>query len=291
MSRSAAATVLVSVKINPWLCVGLVALTGCSPALTSMEPARLVPPRHLQLTTGLYATNPTGDVRAAFDTATQMQIGNDGITADQITTLMNGAAAVVVAPPSVGMEVGLAYGVTRGFAVGVRTTGNTVRANLRFQFLRLSPGFYGSIGIGGTAYLYGFPIQQFTDQVSLNHFARQEVDVPISFGWSGRYGHIWFGPKMVLSHYNADVSACAQTNDSSCVMTANIGVSGTAAYFGGQLGLAVGYRQYWVAAELTVMHIQTRANVDLELNGNQAHLSFGSGGLVMTPGIAFLGWF
>ncbi len=232
-----------------------------------------------------------GDVRAAFDSATQMRISESGLSPDQVTTLMNGAAAVVIAPPSAGFEIGAAYGVTRNFAVGARTTGNTVRANMRFQFLRMAPGFYGSIGLGASVYLYGFPVQQFTDSVSLTSFARQELDIPISFGFSGRYGHIWLGPKMVLSRYDADVAACTQGNTSTCTTTANVAVAGTAAYFGGQLGLAVGYRQYWIAAELTLMHIQTNATVDIAMNSMSASTTFASGGLVVVPALAFLGWF
>lgn len=266
-------------------------LAACSPALTTMEPARLVPAHRLQVTAGLSATNPSGDLRTAFDAASAMHVSNDGLTADQVTTLMNGAAAVVVAPPSIGAEVSATYGISRRFAVGLRTTGNTVRGNVRVQLLRIAPGFYGALGVGATVYLYGFPIQQFSDQVSLTRFERQEIDVPLLFGWSGRYGHIWFGPKVVLSRYEGSVDACVQTNGSACQTTASVAVSGTAAYFGGQLGAAIGYGRYWFAAELTAMHVNTNAHVDLSMSGMNASVTFGAQGLTLTPGIAFLGWF
>lgn len=266
-------------------------LSACSPALTTLEPARLVPPHHLQITTGLSASNPSGDLRNAFDAASAMRVDNDGLTAEQVTTLMNGAAAVVVSPPSLGAEVSATYGLSRRFAAGVRTTGNTVRANVRMQVLRIAPGFYGALGLGASVYFYGFPVQQFSDVVSLSQFQRQELDVPLLFGWSGRYGHIWFGPKLVLSRYGAVVEACTQTNGDACAMTANVNVSGTAAYFGGQIGAAIGYGRYWFAAELTAMHVRTNAHVNLDMGGMSAALDFGASGVTLTPGIAFIGWF
>ena len=272
------------------LAVALALGSACSPTLSSLEPARTIPAGHVQVTSGLYVSLPSGDVRDALEGARGMGHGGGALSPQDATTLVRAGTAVVVQPPSVGGSVSAAVGLSQRFALSLRASGNAARAAVRWQFLRVAPGFYGSLGVGVSTYFYGFPVQQFVSDLTLDDFSRVELDVPLSFGVSGKVGHLWFGPKLVFSRYDAHLTACLSPGDSGCAREATLGVGGTAFYVAGQLGAAIGWKRVWFAAELTVAYVSAGADVELSMGGHSSSHHISSDGVVLQPAVGLLVW-
>jgi hypothetical protein len=76
-----------------------------------------------------------------------------------------------------------------------------------------------------------------------------------------------------------------------CRSEATVALSGTAAYVGGQLGVAVGYRSIWVGAELTVMRLGTSADLEVTSGDRTSEGRFDPSGLVVSPAIGLITWF
>jgi hypothetical protein len=233
---------------------------------------------------------PSGDLRDALEGARNMGLGHGALSPQDTDLLVRAGTAVVVQPPSVGGSVSAAVGLSRRFALSLRASGNAARGALRWQFLRVAPGFYGSLGVGVSTYFYGFPVQQFVPDLSLDDFSRVELDVPLSFGVSGKLGHLWFGPKLVFSSYDARITACVDGTAGSCAREATLGVGGTAFYVAGQLGAAIGWKRVWLAAELTVAYVSASADVALSMSGRSAQHRVSSDGIVLQPAIGLLVW-
>ena len=272
------------------LVVGLALSSACSPTLSSLEPARTIPAGHVQMSSGLDVSIPSGDIREALESAREMGLGGGALSAQDANTLVRAGTAVVVQPPSVGGSVSAAVGLSQRFALSLRASGNAARAAVRWQFLREKPGFYGALGLGVSTYFYGFPVQQFVDDLTLDSFSRVELDIPLSFGWSGRLGHVWFGPKLVFSNYDAQITACLDRADSRCTHEAVVGIGGTAFYFAGQFGAAIGWKNVWIAAELTVAYVSAGADVGLTAGGRDTQHRVSSDGIVLQPAIGLLLW-
>lgn len=272
------------------LAVILAMTAACSPTLSSLEPARTVPVGHVQLTSGLDVSMPSGDLRDALEAAQEMGLGGGALSTQDANTLVRAGTALVVQPPSIGGSVSAAVGISQRFALSLRTSGNAARAGVRWQFLRVAPGFYGALGVGVSTYFYGFPVQQFVPDLSLDRFGRFELDVPLSFGWSGKVGHLWFGPKLLLSSYEARITACIDRADAGCAREATVGIDGTAFYFAGQIGAAIGWKRFWIAAELTVAYVNTGADVELSSSGRTTQHRVSSDGIVLQPTFGFLVW-
>jgi len=76
-----------------------------------------------------------------------------------------------------------------------------------------------------------------------------------------------------------------------CGSTAAVSIGGTAAYVTGQFGLAVGYKQFWVAAELTVGRVGKSGNVDVVQGARVEEGVFAHEGLVVSPSVGIIAWF
>ncbi len=253
-----------------------------------MEPARITPLHHVQVTAGGAAVSTSGPMRQALDDIKSIR---NPMSSEDLATAADAATAALVHAPTASGQVALSYGLSRHIEVGVGTTMDAVRLWTRWQFFRMKPGFYGAFGVGVSTYLYGFPIGSFTDRVDVTSFGRREIDVPVSFGYSGRAFHAWLGPKLVLADYDAHMTVCAVKGSGQCNRSVDLSLGGTATYLAAQFGLAVGWRRFWVAAELTVARVN--AHADLSLSGAGMHLThtFDRKGLVLSPAVGIITWF
>lgn len=261
---------------------------ACSPTLSTMRPARLVPPGHVELGTSFEASLPSGEVRDALDRARGI---SGELTSAEVGVLADAATAALVHSPGVGMQISLAYGVSRRVELDARVSMTAVRGGLRIQLLRARPGIYVALGLGVTHQFVGLPIQRFTSAAELTSFSRQELDVPLTAGFSSRAFHLWLGPKLVVARYDASVSACLDRQDGLCAMPATMALDGTAAYLAGQLGLAIGWKSVWLAAELTVARLGVDATMQIDASSTHEAHSFGGGGVVVAPSVGLFAWF
>jgi hypothetical protein len=257
-----------------------------------MAPARTVPAGHLQLTTGVDIVTTSGELADAIEEGVQMMDNDGPLSKEEVRRAAIAGSAALVQPDSVGYQVSAAFGVSRHFEIGVRSSLNAVRGHVRWQFLRVAPGFYGSLGIGASAYLYGLPLQTLTDgEIENRSFGRRELDVPLTLGWSGRVAHFWFGPKLIVADYDAQFSACIAEGSRGCATEATATLDGTAIYYAAQAGIAVGYRQIWLAAELTVAHVDASADLNVRSGSRSENLPFEKSALALAPTIGLIAWF
>ncbi len=264
---------------------------GCAPALSTMEPARVIPRGHLQITSSVDINSTSGPIRDAIDGAAQMDNPNGSPTAADIERLANAATALLIQPPALGYQVSLSYGIARRLEIGVRSSVQAVRGWARWQFLRDPRNrLYGALSLGGTGYVAAFPIEVFTDQARVESFGRREFDASMQLGFSGRVAHLWAGPKIVLSSYEAQVWACVEPTSSGCARDGRLTFAGTAAYLAGQVGLAVGYRRFWVALELTVAHVGTDARLEVISAGVRQGGPFRRDGWLVSPSVGVILW-
>jgi hypothetical protein len=264
--------------------------TACSPNLSTLQPARTTPEGHLQMTTSADYTHTEGEIRETLDAITDLDISGR-MNAAELEQVASAASIALVQPPSIGYQVSAAYGVTKSFELGVRTSMSAIRGHARLQWMREAPGIYGSLAAGVSGYLFGFPIQTFTEGVTVQGFTRFDFDFPLMVGFSSTYFHAWAGPKLVLSTYESDVAICTDARGDTCRATATVHIGGTAAYVTGQLGLAVGYKQFWVAAELTVGRVGMQADVAVSRGGTSRSGAVAHEGLVVSPSVGIIAWF
>ena len=281
--------------VEPWsalvttLAVAMVAI-GCSPSLTTLTPARTTPAGHLSIVSGVEQISTGGEHGALLEAAADLP-NEDRTPTEQVVDVADATSAALVHAPALGYRIALAYGVSQRVEIGLSTSLNAVRGSFRYQFLRAAPGFYGVIGLGATAFLSGYPVGQITDEITVESFDRQELDLPLHFGYSGQIFHLWGGPKAVFARYGAEFGVCARRSEGRCARWANAQMDGTAAYLGGQIGIAIGYRRAWLAAELTVARLGMNADMavrDREVNEER---TLGLEGLVVSPAVGGIFWF
>lgn len=273
------------------LVVSAGAALGCVPSLGTFEPARTVPAGHLQVTTSVDYSDTSGPIREAIDGARALANTTGPLTREELGIAADATGAALVHAPSVGYQVSVAYGLSRRFEVGARSSMSAVRGWGRWQFLRVSPGFYGALGLGVSGYLYGFPVQRFVQEIRVDGFTRWDVDIPLQLGFSSQVFHIWGGPKLVLSSYDADIGVCMAARGEACSSQAEVTLSGTAAYVAAQLGAAIGYRQWWIAAELTVARVGTSGELAMSHGRTSDSQPFDHDGLVIAPAVGLMVWF
>lgn len=268
-------------------------VAGCTPTLATMEPARIVPDGHWQVSGATTASMPVGDPLTAIEELSDIKTGSGAqtMTQEQIRSLARGSAVIFVHPPGVSAYLSAAYGVSRYFEVGMRGSADTVRGWVRWQFLRVRPGLYGALGLGYANYFQGFPVEDYTDLARPVSFSRQEMDLPIHFGLSGKVGHLWFGPKLVFADYDVEESVCSAVRGGQCLSWGSTQVKGTVSYFGGQLGGAIGYERIFVGAELSFMSLNVKADLDVDVGETQEMIDYRIEGWALSPSLGVIAWF
>jgi hypothetical protein len=107
---------------------------------------------------------------------------------------------------------------------------------------------------------YEFPLGDL-EPLEISDFIRTEFEGHFFFGWSGVVGHVWFGPKVVITAYES--SARVEITET-CNPTAEI--SGGGGYLSGALGGAIGYKYAWLGLELTTGYMAQNTTVSGRLN-------------------------
>ena len=275
-------------RLRLGLSLCLAGAAACAPSLATMAPARTVPAGHLQITSSADVTATSGPLRDAIDELENVEGGR--MSRADLELAAGAASVALVQPPSIGYQISVAYGLTREVEVGVRTSMSAVRGWTRYQFLRTSPGIYGAVGVGVAGYLYGFPIHQFHDGVRITDYGRFDVDVPLSFGFSSRAFHVWAGPKLMLSDVSGSVEVCVDQDAGRCSSEADVSLDALARYVAGQVGIAFGWSQFFVAAELTVARVETDATVSVSHAGVTDEQDLEADGVAISPSVGFILW-
>lgn len=259
-----------------------------------MQTARTVPAGHVQIAASVQGTpgvGMPGDVFRLAEEIDALDDANRAPTPAQLDDFVTRAAAALAAPPSVDASLSLAYGVTRRFELDARIGPAGAAAGFRVQLLRRAPGIYLALGAMAGAQYASPDISRFTSEVAIQRSRRFDLSVPLSFGYSGRYVHVWGGPKYVFTRLSADLDLCIDSRRGECQDQVGVSASGRASTIAGQLGLAVGKGRVWIGVELTVARAFVRGSADYDRRGRERTTDVNQSGRVFSPAIGLLSWF
>jgi hypothetical protein len=237
---------------------------------------------------------PSGDLRAATGVSANVAVGG---LADNLRNARNIAAADPNAPgapgsnpdyakgaivsaavaPGLAPFVSARVGVGNQFEGGLAYTGRAVRADMRRAF-DLDRHWTISLGLGGSAALYGR--QQGTDlpNVDLGALHGYGADLPVMIGWESTGGlyMAWAGLRGGFEH---DVVESLTSEPKPVdIGTPPIHLDATRGWGGGLFGVATGFRHVHVALELDVAY----QVVSGSYNGNDVTVK----GLTIAPATA-----
>ncbi|MCA9601599.1 MAG: hypothetical protein KC417_06235 [Myxococcales bacterium] len=270
----------------PVVVVGYFAV-GCTASLATLTPAKTTPGGHVRIAAAAEANLPTGAVldqlQSANSRAKQLENG-EMATQDDLKLFAGATVASVATPLTATGDLQLRVGLTDEFDIGIRYFGGTMHGDVRYQFLgdtAKDDTFHGSIGVGGGLFVFGadLPVPgQYDGFITIKNNSQYQVDGSLLFGWSGTFGHLWFGPKVVFSGFDTDATIALDG-----LTPAILNVNGTNFYYGGQLGLAIGIAFFWVVAEVTVAGVTTSGDATPSAGPLTGTIDASNSGLIIYP--------
>lgn len=260
---------------------------GCAPSLATLQPAHVAPAGHLQVTAGVELGLPSGGVddvvNAGKEVAAAARTG--AISDEQKWTLFDAGINLVASPPSASQHLAIAYTFVDRAEASLRYAGGGFRAGVRYQILRHQEGPLDLvIGLGAARSTTPIPLGDVLPVVKIDDFTRWTFDVPILAGTSRDWFRVWFGPRFLYSRFDTHMRLELYADD---VEVASF--EGGAFYYGGQGGVAFGYRKVFLGFELTVVGMtgSATANTMLALPMRKTELS----GVVTYPAVGLMGEF
>jgi hypothetical protein len=223
---------------------------GCAPSLSTFQPAHVAPKGHLAVGAGFEGGVPVGAFGTLIDTAklaSRKAESGMGLTADEKWQVFDAGVNLVLESPSIGPHLGVSYTLIDRLELGVRYAGTAWRGGARYQILdKATAPFDLTVGAGVAHFSYEFPISDQIPILKIDDFARWQIDVPVLIGTSRDWFRVWAGPKFLIPTINEVTLAS---------------FDGHAVFFGGQGGLAIGYKRLFLAMELTLMSASGTAHV------------------------------
>jgi hypothetical protein len=285
-----------------WWCVNpsrsallglLVVSAGCAPSLATMQPAHVAPKGHMQATAAFEVGVPTGTIGTIYDTGktlSDVARTNMSLTPDQERQLFDAGVVVVVSPPTIGYHFAGYYTPIDRLELGVRYAGGAWRGGARYQLLHHETGPLDmTVGAGVSYYSYEIPLASYIPVLEVDDFTRWTVDVPLQIGTSRQYYRVWGGPKFLYSHFSTAIRLSIPG-----VSTPDLAsFEGHTLYYGGQAGIAVGYRYVFFAIELTIAGISGVGDVKTApvRNGEPLAHNTDISGYIIYPAVGLIGEF
>jgi hypothetical protein len=228
--------------------------------LSTFQPAHVAPKGHLTASVGLEGGVPVGAFSTLIDEgkllSNKAQSGM-GLTTDEKWQVFDAGVNLVLESPSIGPHFAVNYTVINRLEVGVRYAGTAWRGGARYQLLDHATGpFDLTAGLGVAHFSYEFPISDQIPILKIDDFSRWQIDSPILIGTSRDWFRVWAGPKILYTSFDTQMRLELPMNDITLVK-----FEGTAFFYGGQGGLAVGYRKVFLAMELTFMEATGTAHL------------------------------
>jgi hypothetical protein len=258
--------------------VGLLAslLAGCGAGIPLLHPARTLPAGDVRAAAGLssnFALGGFGDAeRDALHDA--MQNPNVPGPAGSDPTFAKGAIVAASVGPGVAPFVAARVGIGSQAEGGLAYTGRGVRADLRRSF-DLSDAWSVSLGVGGSAALYGHEENSALQGVDLSSLHGWGADVPVLLGYQseGDLYMVWIGARGGWEQVSIDSAVSERP-----LGAAPLPLSATRFWGGPLLGFAVGFRHLHVAVEVDSAY----GTVSGDFNGSHVQVS----GIAVAPAAA-----
>lgn len=255
-------------RILPVLLLALA--TGCASTLSTMQTARPLTPGQLQVSYGVGAFVPAGQLLTVVDTSIEegkraREAHERGepyaLTAENEEKLFAAGVALSVAPPGVNNELMVRAGVVDDLEVGLRYSGISVRLDGKYRILHGGDPDLGTtvegtsydlaLGVGVARHIFkSNKVLDLLKVVQVDDFSRYDVEVPLylSVDWKDIF-KLYAAPKYIYSRTTLDqrlVDYAAQGGEST-----SLPATVSSHFMGSTLGVAVGYKYFHVYGELT----------------------------------------
>ena len=229
---------------------------GCGGGLPLLHPARTLPPGEVRAFGGFSGNVPVGSFASAIRNAESDP--NQGTSSGDATYAKGALVAASIGPglaPIGGARVGVGWQSEGGLAY----TGRALRADLRHS-IDLSTHWSLSLGVAGSAALYGHQDGSSLENVSLGQLHGWGADVPVLVGYEseGSLYMLWMGARGGGEH--VDISDVTSEPKAVTLGMPPISLSATRFWGGGLVGFAVGFRHIHVAFELDVAYATISGN-------------------------------
>ena len=267
--------------------VAVLGAAGCAPSLATLQPAHVAPRGHVQVAAGLEIAVPSGGVDKVVDAAqTVADAAQAGmITDDQKWQLLDAGMNLVASPPSLSQHLAIAYTVVDRTELSLRYAGGGWRLGGRYQILsRVDAPLDLVAGLGVARATTPIPAGDVLPVLKIDDFTRWTFDVPILAGTSGDWFRVWFGPRFLYTRF--DTRMHLELVQDEVVMAS---FEGSAFYYGGQVGVAVGYRKVFFGIELTLAGLSGSATASTMLSIPTRKVDIN--GFVVYPALGFMGEF
>jgi len=288
------------VNLSRWAFLGLSGVVmvsvGCAPSLATMQPAHVAPKGHFEATAAVEIGIPTGTISRAIDVGDSLSkdVQNQMmITPAQERQVFDAGVNFVASPPSASTHFALNYTVLNNWEVGVRYAAGGWRVGSRYQFLHHEDGpFDMTLGAGISRIATEIPIASAIPLLDVHDFTRWTVDTGLQFGTSRGFYRAWVGPRFLYSHFDTGISLDVP----GVPMNDLASFTGHGIYYGGQGGLAIGWKHIFFAFELTICELSGKATLSA-ISGPNAGGSepiatdVDISGLVIYPTFGLLGEF
>jgi hypothetical protein len=256
-------------------------LPACSTTLSTLQPATPLPKGSVQAGLAQNINVPIGRIVGVIDASADpaLRLLRDGEykpTEDEQAQLLGAAVGLGLNPPGTTPDVMIRYGAFDDVDFGLRYSGTAIHADGKVRLFHSKDGLDGALSLGLSRARYSGLLFDVLDVVGIRDFSRTNLELPFIIGRPmGDYGHIWTGPKVIVSRYEVDATL-VRTN-----VTTN--ASGFMFYGGAFAGVALGYKYVFGVAELTLMYMKAGANI----LGREVNL----GGVVLMPSVGIMARF
>jgi hypothetical protein len=223
---------------------------GCGGGTPLLHPARTLNGGDLRAMGGVSANVAVGSLADDLRTAREIAARQGG--ADGSPEYAKGALVSAAVAPGLAPFVGARIGVGNSFEGGLAYTGRSVRADMRRSFDEKNWSL--SLGLGGTAALYGRQQGQDLPAVDLSSLKGYGLDLPILGGWQSNGGlyMFWFGAR---AGFEIDtIEKLTSEPKPAPVFPQPIRLEATRWYGGPLIGAATGFHHVHVAIEIAATY-------------------------------------
>jgi hypothetical protein len=231
--------------------LGFGGLAACAPSLSTFQPAHVAPKGHVAASVGVEGGASVGAFTEVIDRGKDLARraqNNEALTDDDLWKIFDAGVGLMLASPSFGPHVAVAYTPLDRLEVGLRYAGSAFRFAGRYQLLdHLTGPMDLTVGLGLSRFSYSFPLSDQIPILKLDDFSRWQLDVPLLAGTSRDYLRVWFGPKLLFTKFQTQLRLELEP------VPTVARFDGTAIFVGGQAGIALGYRKLFFAFELTMV--------------------------------------
>lgn len=270
-------------------CIAVLALSpGCAPSLATLQPAHVAPRGHLQVTAGLEVAVPTGTLVSAVDAGRTLagSARSQTLSAQDQGRLFDAGVTFAASPVAVVPHFSLSYGVYDRTEVGLRYSGDAWRLGGRYQLLAHEQDPLDMVvGVGVSRAATAVPVGDVIPVLTVDDFVRWTSDLSLLVGTSRSWFRVWAGPKLVYTTFDTSLRAELYMNEQQLATFQGHGL-----YYGGQGGVALGYRKLFLGVELTLMELSGTARTSATTLATGARTTDISG-FVVYPAFALMGEF